>query len=809
MKKTTLLILFILAAGIVSAQQVNEPANWPNANWSITGSYDNSSSVFTDNPTTTSSNFSFDDDEAGSSSVNNIAAESPVIDLTSAFNAGEVWINVSSSFILTIFQTETITIQYWDADASAWVNWGSPYDTNTSNSPTSNFCSATGDALTNSALNINGFSANQLANFRYRIHYDDNGSYGWGFCFNSPTLFSSTPPSCPNITSLSVGNVNTTSADISWEAGFNETSWEIVIQSAGSGVPGGSGTPTTDNDPYDADGLTESTAYEVYVRGNCGGGDYSNWVGPVSFTTLTPARINFSTTPITVDGYDLAVVDMNGDYLDDIVGVTATNVNIWQQRASGGFDELNITTPAADDLPTWSMAAGDFDKNGKTDLLYGSGSGVTFMRASNDGLSFTELSGGEYVFSQRSNFVDINNDGHLDAFVCHDVQPNVYYINNGSGVFTFYQSGVTSGAPYNLGEYPSGGDYGSIWIDYNNDRNIDMFTAKCGGEVARRTNQMHRNNGDNTYTENAASINLNDPMQTWSSTWGDYDNDGDMDVFVGASSGAHKLMRNNGPPNYDFTDVTAGAGISAPTGHENASYDIDNDGYLDIISNGSIMYGKGDMTFEDADVTQINYKNGSFGDLNDDGFIDTYYNGNIYYNGGNSNNWVKINTIGVQSNANGIGARVEITTSTGTQIRDVRSGEGFEFMSSMTVHFGLGSEESIDHIRVYWPSGVIDNLPNPDKNTTHNIVEGSALTIADEELEDTTISPNPVDDILHIVTSSDVTDRIATVFDINGKRILNKRLTNNSLNVSKLQGGVYFLRIESDGRSIKRKFIKK
>ena len=650
---------------------------------------------------------------------------------------------------------------------------------------------------------------NTVSNFRYRIHYNDNGSYGWGFCFNSPTLFSSTPPACPNISSLSVSNVNTNSADISWSAGFDETAWEIVIQAAGSGVPGGSGTPTSDNNPYDANGLTESTAYEVYVRGNCGGGDYSNWVGPVNFTTLTPSRINFSTTPITVDGYDLAVVDMNGDFLDDIVGVTATNVNIWQQRASGGFDEFNITTPAADDLPTWSMAAADFDGNGKTDLLYGSGSGVTFMRASNDGMSFTELSGGEYVFSQRSNFVDINNDGHLDAFVCHDVQPNVYYINNGTGVFTFYQSGVTSGAPYSLGEYPSGGDYGSIWIDYNNDRNIDMFTAKCGGEVARRTNQMHRNNGDNTFTENAAGINLDDPMQTWSSTWGDYDNDGDMDVFVGASSGAHKLMRNNGAPNYDFTDVTAGAGISAPTGHENVSYDIDNDGFLDIISNGSIMYGKGDMTFEDADVSQINYKNGSFGDLNNDGFIDTYYNGNIYYNGGNSNNWVKINTIGVQSNANGIGARVEITTSAGTQIRDVRSGEGFEFMSSMTVHFGLGSEETIDSIRIYWPSGVIDNIPNPDKNTTHNIVEGDTLTVTDEELEDTSISPNPVDDILNIVTSSDVTDRIATVFDINGKRVLNKRLTNNTLDVSKLQGGVYFLRIESNGQSIKRKFIKK
>ena len=153
-------------------------------------------------------------------------------------------------------------------------------------------------------------------------------------------------------------------------------------------------------------------------------------------------------------------------------------------------------------------------------------------------LVFTQISTPEYVFSQRSNFVDINQDGHLDAFVCHDVAPNVYYLNDGTGNLTFYQGG--------LGDYFSGGNYGSIWIDYDNDRDMDMFIAKCGGETARRTNQMLTNNGDGTFTENASILGLADPMQTWSSSWADYDNDGDMDVFVGASSGTHKLMRNNG-----------------------------------------------------------------------------------------------------------------------------------------------------------------------------------------------------------------------------------------------------------------------
>ena len=80
---------------------------------------------------------------------------------------------------------------------------------------------------------------------------------------------------------------------------------------------------------------------------------------------------------------------------------------------------------------------------------------------------------------------------------------------------------------------------------------------------------------------------------------------------------------------------------------------------------------KGDLMFEDADNTQINYKNGSLGDLNNDGFIDAYYNGNIYWNLTTNNNWIKINTVGTASNIDGIGARVEIYTDSGVQIRDV------------------------------------------------------------------------------------------------------------------------------------------
>ena len=161
------------------------------------------------------------------------------------------------------------------------------------------------------------------------------------------------------------------------------------------------------------------------------------------------------------------------------------------------------------------------------------------------------------------------------------------------------------------------------------------------------------------------------------------------------------------------------------------------------------------------------------------------------------------------SNRNGIGARVVITTPSGTQIRDVRSGEGFEFMSSLNTHFGIGSDTTINEIRIYWPSGVIDVIENPAHNTTHTIEEGSSpLSVEDETLNDVIIYPNPVDNILIIKTSAILTEKIATVFDITGKKVYNQMLMTNNLDVSSLQSGVYFLRIESEGKSIKRKFIK-
>ena len=559
--------------------------------------------------------------------------------------------------------------------------------------------------------------------------------------------------------------------------------------------------------------------------------DYPPPVGPFGFTVE-----NVSTV-----GSERGLVDMNNDKLDDLVSIQQTSINIHYQLEGGGFNPVSIGTSWADNTPSWSLAAGDFDGNGYNDLLYGGGSGVTFMQANSDGTSYTEISSGEYVFSQRSNFVDINNDGHLDAFVCHDVEPTVYYINDGEGNLQFFQGPNEEGIPSGIGGVElslapigvdqEGGNYGSVWIDYDNDRDIDMFIAKCrGGDVQWKNNELWRNNGDGTFSNVADvtgwynsyypdgghdnSSNLGDPIQTWSSAWGDFNNDGYLDVYVGASNtydGEHKLMKNNGDGT--FTDYTVSSGVlfqEPPYGIENNAADVDNDGYIDIFTDGDILLNNGDFTFTlyTAGVPGP----GAIGDANNDGFVDMFNGTNLYLNDGNNNNWIKVTTTGTTSNINGIGARVEISSpGVGTQIRDVVSGSGFRYMSSLNTHFGIGSDSSVNSITVYWPSGTVDVINNPGINTTINITEGETLSLENSFIGEFVLYPNPVKNTLTISSALDLDQSIISVFDIAGRRVLNYKLADNinSIDVSRLSAGEYILRIITKEKLISsEKFIK-
>jgi hypothetical protein len=522
---------------------------------------------------------------------------------------------------------------------------------------------------------------------------------------------------------------------------------------------------------------------------------------PITYTTQTIATINST--------YKLCVVDMNGDYIDDIVGVSANNLRIHTQGAGGTFTVADYPIAGTSFMPGWSMAAGDYNKDGKNDLILGSGSGLSLWKSAGSG--YTNITPGDYIFCQRTNFADLNNDGNLDIFSCHDIAPNCYYLNGGgtTNSLTFYQSNTTPGA-MNFGTI--GGNYATLFTDFDNDGDTDVFVSKCSGPPC----ELHRNDGGGVYTDVSAFAQINiTPIQTWSSAIGDFDNDGDMDVIITASSGLHKYFRNNVDATntlQPFTNITAGSGwdTNPSTNIDNITYDFDNDGFLDVLGGGNkIMFNQHNSTFIGFNYSGIGV--GAVGDLNNDGFLDIQSGSTIRYAVPNTNKWLKVSLQGIQTNSNGIGARVEIYGPWGKQVRDIRSGEGFKYMSSLNAHFGIGQATTITQVIVRWPNGLVDTYNNVAPNQTLHVVEGATLGVNSFNNTVFSVYPNPAKNVVNIQLKDNqsVTLKSASVYDLNGKEVLKTDDLNQPINVEKLATGTYILSIsDTDNRSYAQKFIK-
>jgi hypothetical protein len=504
------------------------------------------------------------------------------------------------------------------------------------------------------------------------------------------------------------------------------------------------------------------------------------------------------------NGYTSITVDMNSDYLDDFVRVSENGVGIDYQQADGTFESVFISM-IIQWVPDWSAAAADIDGNGYTDLLLGNGQRASFLFANEDGTDFTEVFEDLYIFSQRTNIVDIDNDGDLDAFVCHDVDGNHNYRNDGN------QNMVLD---FNLIETLNlAGNYASLWVDYDNDGDTDMHLTKCrqGSTPGdpERTNAMYRNNGDGTYTEVAAAINLDDNEQSWATVWQDFDNDGDFDAFCVNHSDANRFYENDGTG--VFTDIIVSTGIN-PTdlgAWENHGADFDNDGYVDIFSEMAreLYMNNGDMTFTGYDLP---FDEGAVGDFNGDGYLDVGRAGDLWMNDGGTNNWVKFALVGVESNLHGIGARITINGDWGTQIREVRSGTGYSHMSTLIAHFGLGTSTEIESVLIEWPSGTVDLIENVDINTQHVFIEGeNVLGTSDFALNGISLYPNPTSAIINF-SLKNMEGTPVRIIDVNGRTVLKTSISsNNNINIETLTNGVYFVQLQIENKDLSYKFVKK
>ncbi|MBA3962947.1 MAG: CRTAC1 family protein [Chthoniobacterales bacterium] len=373
-------------------------------------------------------------------------------------------------------------------------------------------------------------------------------------------------------------------------------------------------------------------------------------------------------------------------------------------------------------------------------------------------------------------WVDYNNDGKLDLFVKSqstnmEASVNVLYKNNGNG--TFAKVAGAAGLEMAIG----GTTAGSIvsFADYDNDGFMDVV---MGGNDAPAA--LYHNNRDGTFSEVTTTAGLVSRVNANGLAWGDYNNDGLLDLYIsrGKQSGmgdlGNTLYHNNGDGT--FTDVTAAAGVNDNTNTWAAVWgDYDNDGFLDLYvaragttvigpGNANILYhNNGDGTFTnvakaqgvamETDLPGAAHKLAAWGDYNNDGFLDlvvqdgiapTLQTGDnatgyhfLFKNNGNSNHAIKVNLKGTLSNLNGIGARVTVTYS-GSKIAfsENNGGGGGEYASqgAEPLHFGIGAA-TVASVQVIWPSGVVD--------TRAAVAAGSTITITEGESGGGTPTPTP------------------------------------------------------------------
>jgi len=454
-------------------------------------------------------------------------------------------------------------------------------------------------------------------------------------------------------------------------------------------------------------------------------------------------------------GCPTTIVDWNNDGLDDIIRLkNGKSVYVEIQKTNQTFETRYFGDFSGSTGWAWAMCVADVDHNGYKDIVGGAGSSCKIMMISNDGITGTLVTLAGSYFVQNCTFADFNNDGWEDLFACDDNAPAHIYINDGAGNLvpstTTINFTLHSG---NIGGDPmDSGNYGSVMTDFDNDGDMDLYIAKCrqssttsDGSDPRRVNVMFVNNGDGTYTENAAAYGINIAWQTWTASFGDIDNDADLDLLLTNHDHESQIMLNDGTGHYTDISTTAGVVLSDITPIQSVMEDFDNDGFMDILVAGSssrLYHNNGNNTFTRINGTFDNNDMESFsiGDLNHDGFVDIYasyaniyttpssINDVIWLNNSNANtHFLNIDLEGTASNMGAIGARAMIYGSWGVQMREVRAGESYGTVNSSMLHFGIGSATEIDSVVVQWPSGTSQVIDSPQIDQFLSVIESTCI----------------------------------------------------------------------------------
>jgi len=441
-------------------------------------------------------------------------------------------------------------------------------------------------------------------------------------------------------------------------------------------------------------------------------------------------------------GGGVSFFDFDKDGWDDITLATQkSNQIFFYKNNNGSFEKLNnlISNTCESKQLLWI----DYDNDADMDLYVTCFKDINRLYQNQGDLEFidvTEVSGLSLVSlkSIGASWGDINNDGWLDLYITNKVTNaeeniNNLFMNNKDGSFSEISILSNSTDP---GKKP----FCISFIDINNDLFPDIYIA----QDKKAVNTMLMNLGDTTFSDISVSSHSDLVMDGMSVTVGDYDNDGDLDIYVTNIPEGNKLLRNNGDET--FTEIAEIAGVSYYGYGWGANFlDYNNDGFDDLYVSGqeigkdgipSLLYtnnGKGGFDVLESGMqkdTVMSISN-AVGDINNDGYPDIVVNNFDIYpsmlwkNTGGNNNWIKIQLRGVDSNRDGIGSFISVYSGPLVSTRYTQSATGFLAQNTANHMIGVGENTLIDSVIISWPSGNKDILKKLPSNKPYRIVEGS------------------------------------------------------------------------------------
>jgi enediyne biosynthesis protein E4 len=440
-------------------------------------------------------------------------------------------------------------------------------------------------------------------------------------------------------------------------------------------------------------------------------------------------------------GMGVAVADYDNDGLQDIY-VTGFGGNaLYHNLGNCKFEDVTEKAGVAAGGFSTGAAWGDYDRDGRVDLFVSRYVHVDINK-------LPELGSNEKFCRFKGILVQCGPWGMLG-------ESDLLFHNRGDG--TFEEVSKKAGVDDPNRKY----GLGATWGDYDNDGWPDLYVANDAGP-----NFLYRNKHNGTFEEVGllSGIGLSsDGLEQGSMgvDWGDYLHEGRLSMVVtNFTEQGTTLYRNLGEQG--FADVSGSAKVVQPTyalvGWGTAFFDMDNDGWLDlIVSNGHVypqvdaipggipyrqpmmlFRNNRDGTFENvssvlADLPSASRRGAAFGDIDNDGNIDVLVLNvgeppTLLLNHNDSGNHrVLFKMIGTKSNKAAIGARVTVKTDKLTQFNEVRGGSSYLSQNDLRLHFGFGQEDRMNDVEVRWPNGNTETLHALPADYLYTIVEGEGI----------------------------------------------------------------------------------